>query len=89
MTNIAINGCNGKMGKVIYKSISERNDCVVCSGIDVNTEKYADFPIVDSAEKLESKPDVIIDYSHPSALDNLLEYCLSNKRSCYFSYNRI
>ncbi|MCI1269269.1 MAG: 4-hydroxy-tetrahydrodipicolinate reductase, partial [Ruminococcus sp.] len=34
-------------------------------------------PIVSSADKLEVKPDVIIDYSNPASLDSLLSYSLS------------
>lgn len=78
MTNIAISGANGHMGKVIYRCCGEHEDCKVISGIDINTTKYADFDIVDSPDKLPVKPDVIIDFSHPSVLNSLLEYCLTN-----------
>ena len=77
MTNIAICGANGKMGKTIYSCIQDRDDCTVVAGIDLYTEQYADFPIVDSPEKLPVKPDVIIDFSNPASLDALLDYCLS------------
>ena len=77
MTGIAICGANGKMGKTIYNCISAREDCKVIAGIDINTEQYADFPIIDSPSKLPENPDVIIDYSNPASLDGLLEYCLS------------
>lgn len=77
MTGIAICGANGKMGKTVYNCISAREDCKVIAGIDINTEQYADFPIIDSPSKLPEKPDVIIDYSNPASLDGLLEYCLS------------
>lgn len=78
MTNIAICGANGHMGKVIAEVISTRSDCKVIAGIDKVTEQYADFPIVDNVSKLPEKPDVIIDFSHPSTLNDLLSYCLSN-----------
>lgn len=77
MTNIAICGANGKMGKTIYNCIKEREDCTVVAGIDLYTEQYADFPIVESPDKLPVKPDVIIDFSNPASLDALLDYCLS------------
>lgn len=77
MTNIAICGANGKMGKTIYNCIKEREDCKVVAGIDLYTEQYADFPIVESPDKLPVKPDVIIDFSNPASLDALLDYCLS------------
>lgn len=77
MTNIAICGANGKMGKNVYNCASSREDCKVIAGIDIFTEQYADFPIVDAPSKLPEKPDVIIDFSNPASLDGLLEYCLS------------
>ncbi len=77
MTNIAICGANGKMGKTIYNCIQDRDDCTVAAGIDLYTQQYADFPIVDSPAKLPVKPDVIIDFSNPASLDGLLDYCLS------------
>lgn len=77
MTNIVISGANGKMGKVINSIISGREDCRVVAGIDIFTEKYADFEIYQSPDKLPEKPDVIIDFSHPSALDGLLAYGFS------------
>lgn len=77
MTNIAICGANGKMGKTIYNCVKDRDDCKVIAGIDLYTEQYADFPIVASPTELSEKPDVIIDFSNPASLDGLLNYCLS------------
>lgn len=77
MTNIVICGANGKMGKTIYSCIQERDDCKVVAGIDIYTEQYADFPIVDAPDKLPIKADVIIDFSNPASLNALLDYCLS------------
>ena len=77
MTNIAICGANGKMGKNIYNCIKEREDCKAVAGVDIYTEQYADFPIVETPAQLPVKPDVIIDFSNPALLDGLLDYCLS------------
>lgn len=77
MTNIVICGANGKMGKNIYACADERDDCKVIAGVDVFTKQYADFPIVEAPDKLPEKPDVIIDFSNPALLNNLLGYCLS------------
>lgn len=78
MTNIVICGANGKMGQTIYRCVRDRDDCKIIGGVDLNTENYADFPIYSSVSKLPEKPDVIIDYSHPSCLSSLLEYCKTN-----------
>ncbi len=77
MTNIVLCGALGKMGRVLANIISARDDCRVCAGIDIG-EGQADFPIVKTPRELTEKPDVIIDFSHPSVLGDLLEYCLTN-----------
>ena len=77
MTNITICGANGKMGHTIYQCVQERSDCRIISGIDLNTTVYGDFSIVSKPEELPEKPDIIVDYSHPSTLEGLLAYCLS------------
>ena len=78
MVNIAITGANGKMGKVITRLIDERDDCRVTAGIDINTDRNGEFPIYKSPFDMTTPPDVIIDFSHPNALDDLLSYCTMN-----------
>ena len=78
MTNIAICGACGKMGRFIYDVISEREDCKVVGGIDKFGEAYAEFPVVKEVADLPIKPEVIIDFSHPSALDDLINYGQTN-----------
>ena len=77
MVNVTICGANGKMGKVIAAVIKDRADCTVISGIDLNTAPADGFNVYAKPQELPKKPDVIIDYSHPSGLNDLLEYCLS------------
>ncbi len=74
MTKIVITGANGKMGKVIASLAASRNDCEIIAGIDLNDAPNGSFPIVKEPFSLPEKPDVIIDFSHPSALDDLLSY---------------
>ena len=78
MTNIAICGACGKMGRVINDIISQRDDCTTVAGVDKVAESYADFPVVGKISEITEKPDVIIDFSHPSLLDDLLDYCMTN-----------
>ncbi|MCM1055401.1 MAG: 4-hydroxy-tetrahydrodipicolinate reductase [Bacteroides sp.] len=75
MTKIAVTGACGRMGRVIAELVKERNDCEICAGIDLKGESRGDFPVVKNIFELPEKPDVIIDFSHPSALDDLLSYC--------------
>lgn len=78
MTNIAITGACGKMGRVISEIAAGRDDCKICAGVDLAAEQYSDFPVVTDIFDLAEKPDVIIDFSHPSALNSLLDYCKIN-----------
>lgn len=66
------------MGRVIADIISAREDCTVIAGVDKNPVKYSDFTVCDSVSALAEVPDVLIDFSHPSALDSLLIYSLTN-----------
>lgn len=70
------------MGKVIANIISTRDDCQVVAGIDKNIDENTGFPVVNSPRQLSAidiQPDVIIDFSHPSALNELLDYCMTNR----------
>ena len=77
MTNIVICGASGKMGQKVYECVCSRDDCKVIAGIDLAESKNSDFPIYKSPSELTEKPDVIIDYSHPSCLKMLLDYCMT------------
>ena len=77
MTDIVIVGACGKMGRVIADIVSSRHDCQVVAGID-KLDGGAAFPIYHTFSQMKEKPDVIIDFSHPSALDEILDYALTN-----------
>lgn len=78
MTKIAITGACGHMGRVIAGLIAERGDCAVSAGIDKFGDKYGEFEVYRSVFDMPEKPDVIIDFSHPSALPDLLSCCKMN-----------
>ena len=78
MTRIVITGACGKMGRVINDIVNTRDDCEITAGIDIAGEQYAGFPVYKKLFDLPEKPDVIIDFSHPSLLDELLDYCKIN-----------
>ncbi|MBO5913083.1 MAG: 4-hydroxy-tetrahydrodipicolinate reductase [Clostridia bacterium] len=78
MTEIILNGCNGKMGMAVSRLVAERDDCTIVAGVDINTDITRDFPVFSSIKDVK-KGDVIIDFSHPSCLSDLLEYAVSTK----------
>lgn len=79
MVKLLLVGACGHMGKVIYNIVENRDDCEVVCGVDKFGEKYANFPIYKDFSKIEENPDVIIDFSHPSALSELLNYAKCKK----------
>lgn len=78
MTNIILSGCSGKMGRVITACVEKRNDCKIVAGVDLNTDTSLGYPVYSSFSDITEKADVIIDFSHPSVLSNLLEFAKSN-----------
>lgn len=79
MTNIILSGCCGAMGKNIADSINRRSDCRIVAGIDIKADDSLSFPVYCDPADIKEKGDVIIDFSHPSALDKLLKYAVSTK----------
>lgn len=74
MIKIMLSGCNGKMGRVISDIVNTDENADIICGIDINTDKNYDYEVFTSPDEFDGKADVIIDFSHPSALDNLISY---------------
>lgn len=51
MTRILLSGANGRMGQAIVKLASNRNDCKIVAGIDINTNVKNDFEVYASFQK--------------------------------------
>ena len=75
MINIALFGCNGKMGQVISNLMANDSEAKISFGFDINTERKNSYPVYDNIKNIKKKADVIIDFSHPALLDSLIEYC--------------
>ena len=73
MIRILINGCNGKMGKVISELANNDKELEVVAGFDICIEKNI-YPVFNKVEDINIKPDVIIDFSVPQATIDILEY---------------
>ena len=81
MTKILLHGCNGRMGRTIAELVASKEDCRILCGVDVTSREDADFPVYTSFEAIpaDKKPDVIIDFSHFSALPALAAYAKQNR----------
>ena len=78
MTNIILNGCNGKMGYAVTKAVSERADCTIVAGVDLYGDN-ANYPVYRRFEDVDVDADVIIDFSNPVVLDSMLSFAKSKK----------
>lgn len=74
MTNIILRGCNGKMGQVIADIVEADDDAVIVAGIDVSQNRVAKFPVYQSFQKCNVKADVIIDFSAPVNVEEMLDF---------------
>lgn len=82
MIQVAIVGCNGKMGGFVAQAVSENPNTAALFGVDAFGESRYDFPVYKSFDEAQQKPDVIIDFSHPSTLDGMLGYATANGVPC-------
>ena len=82
MIKILLTGANGRMGRAVVELASkDRERFTVCAGIDIHpSEKgYADFPVYASLNDFTGRADVLIDFSHHSAIDAILAYAIPAK----------
>jgi 4-hydroxy-tetrahydrodipicolinate reductase len=74
MVQIIIHGCSGRMGRVLASMAMVNPDCKIVAGVDpaAKTEEFP-FPVFPTLSKCELAADVIIDFSAPEALKELLD----------------
>lgn len=75
MTSIILCGCGGRMGKTI--TAYAKNEYDIVAGVDINASELSaacSFPVYENISDFPGKADVIIDFSHHSALPALVSY---------------
>ena len=81
MINVILCGCTGRMGRAVTELINKSEKFRIVAGVDVNTENIAPackFPVYQTIKEFPDRADVIIDFSHHTALADLLEYAKSS-----------
>ncbi|MCR5797781.1 MAG: 4-hydroxy-tetrahydrodipicolinate reductase [Eubacterium sp.] len=79
MKRIIMSGCNGAMGNMITKIVSEDSESQIVAGIDINDDGSKDYPVFSSIKDCDVEADAIIDFSTPVILNDLLDYCKDKK----------
>jgi len=75
MINLIISGCNGRMGHVVEEICTADPSVNVVAGFDILGSSDRNFPVFTSPDQFTGDADVLIDFSHPSALTALLSFC--------------
>lgn len=76
MLKVMVNGCSGKMGKIVCDLVKKNENLVLKSGFDKQSINTFDFPVFNQIQDITEKPDVIIDFSIPIATFKILEYAV-------------
>lgn len=71
MIKIVLNGCSGKMGKMITECTSQFKNLEIVAGID-KFQSDVPYPIFESSQDLNLDYDVLLDFSRADALHDLL-----------------
>ncbi len=79
MVNLILCGCNGKMGNAVVRSVNQRKDCTIALGVDAFGTNDYEFSTYSKFAEIKDIYDVIIDFSNPACLDDLLDYAVANK----------
>ena len=90
MVKILLNGCCGKMGQIIVESSKSFPDIEIVAGIDKYPTAKNDFKIFNNVNEVDIDYDVLIDFSRPEALKDLLNLSIKKNKPiilCSTGYN--
>lgn len=71
---VLISGCNGKMGQEVAEQVKLDEDSEILCGYSNSDSGDNDFPVFTNVNDINLIPDVIIDFSVPSATFEILEF---------------
>lgn len=78
MIKVILCGASGKMGNFISSTAAKDEKMEIVAGVD-KFNCGQSFPIFDSFKKVNVDADVIIDFSNPILLDDMLEFATAKK----------
>ncbi|MCL2311924.1 MAG: 4-hydroxy-tetrahydrodipicolinate reductase [Firmicutes bacterium] len=79
---LILSGCFGKMGRSVIEEVKNFESIKIIGGIDKhrkNESNFEIFPIFNKATEINVNCDVLLDFSSPSALKNILNFSISKK----------
>ncbi len=66
------------MGAAVQNFVSQREDCAIVAGVDLSEKANGAFPVYSSLGEVKEFAQVVVDFSHPSALSSILDFCRSH-----------
>ncbi len=79
MIKVIVHGALGKMGKVLTQAILEDEDFNLIGGVSKGERQNTNYPLYENILKIKEKADVVIDFSRPESIKDLLTYAKENK----------
>ncbi|WBW99818.1 4-hydroxy-tetrahydrodipicolinate reductase [Oceanirhabdus sp. W0125-5] len=77
MVKLILSGCNGTMGRAISNLIEEKKGIEIIAGLSRNPKKNNNsYPVYTSIFECKEQVDVIIDFSNPQCLPNVIQYAV-------------
>ncbi len=73
-TRIILTGAYGRMGRAVCALVADDPRARIVCGIDVSSGPELSFPVFNSIADVNCEADVIVDFSHHSAIYDILEY---------------
>ena len=80
MVKVLLNGCCGKMGQVIIEASKNFSNIEIIAGIDKYTNGKCNFKVFKDIISVDIDYDVLIDFSRPEALKDLLDLSVRKNR---------
>lgn len=72
---ILLHGCNGRMGQVLSRLITDASDMEVTCGVDINPDKIKNsYPVYNSLSEVNEPVDLLIDFSNHTCLESILDF---------------
>lgn len=79
MLKVIVNGCLGKMGRVVIDCIKKDENLELVCGVSQGSINDCDYKVYSSMNDVLESADVIIDFSHHSTLDDLLSFAIKSE----------
>lgn len=72
---VLLHGCNGRMGQVLVRLLSETSDMEIVCGVDSFPDRIKNnFPVYSTLDKVAEDTDILIDFSNHSCINDIIKF---------------